>query len=426
MKKYLVLSVLFLGLISCNSGDNKGDQGFGYTVIDVGSDIGKGRVVDLSEIASDITYIPLQTTSDSFSGGSPVVIFENDRIYVRGAKVIKVFDKSGKYLFTFDRRGRGPEEYPRGTPWIEKGTGNFYIESFKGGNKVVKTYDRDGNFKKDIIMPYGQDMFLQLRRYITNCYVCNLIPWIAKDDKEFFAILFDTLANVRGYIPPPPIDPRLVSNKKRDVSLPEGVKLLIPSDKYNIGCILQSFKDSIRVYTSYGDTIYSYRDSNILFPRYVLDYGQYTPSKIYLNQEGKNWAKQITLDNGFYHETDKFLLLNFRLRDYAHEPYRGKRSYLHLNEQDIKESYGYYNKITNKFTLLNHPIKNRAGFREDIHQGPPIVPMYLSDDNYMLAPYYPHDLIDYASNNKVSEQLQKVIDGLQESDNLVVAIVKLK
>lgn len=157
--KYFLLIFSFLFLISCNSRIDKGDQNLGYIVIDVGSDIGKGRVVDLSEIASDITYIPLETTSDSFSSGSPVVIFENDRIYVRGAKVIKVFDKSGKYLFTFDRRGRGPEEYTGTTPWIEKGTGNFYIESFKGGNKVVKTYYRDGNFKKDIIMPYGQDMF---------------------------------------------------------------------------------------------------------------------------------------------------------------------------------------------------------------------------------------------------------------------------
>jgi hypothetical protein len=426
MRKYLFLSVLFLGLNSCKNEINKGDQVLGYTIIDVGSDIGKGRIVDLSEIASDITYIPLETTSDSFCGGYPVVIYENDRIYVRGAGVIKVFDKSGKYLFTFDRIGRGPEEYPHGAPWIEKGTGNFYIESFKGRSKVVKTYYRDGTFKKDIIMPYGQDMFLRLRRYLTNCYVCNLIPWIAKDEKEYFAILFDSLSNVRGYIPPPPIDTRLISNNKKHVSLPEGVKLLIPSDKYNIGSILQYFKDSIRVYTSYGDTIYSYRDSNILFPRYVMDYGKYTPSKIYINQEGTNWDKQITLDNGFYYETDKFLLLNYRLRDYAHEPFRGKRSYLHLNDQVITESYGYYNKITKRFSLLNHPLKNRPGFREDIHQGPPFVPVYLSDDNFMLAPYYPHDLIDYASNNKVSQQLQKVINVLTENDNIVIALVKLK
>jgi len=157
-----------------------------------------------------------------------------------------------------------------------------------------------------------------------------------------------------------------------------------------------------------------------------MDYGKYTPSKIYINQEGTNWDKQITLDNGFYYETDKFLLLNYRLRDYAHEPFRGKRSYLHLNDQVITESYGYYNKITKRFSLLNHPLKNRPGFREDIHQGPPFVPVYLSDDNFMLAPYYPHDLIDYASNNRVSQQLQKVINVLTENDNIVIALVKLK
>ena len=157
-----------------------------------------------------------------------------------------------------------------------------------------------------------------------------------------------------------------------------------------------------------------------------MDYGQYSPSKIYLNQITRNSGKLISLANTFYYETDNFLLLDFLLRDYAHEPFYGKKSYLHIKEQEITDSYGYYNKITKQFTLLNHPQKEMSGFREDMQQGPPFEPVYLSDDNYMLAVYYPQDLIDYASKNKVSEQLSKVIDGLKESDNLVIALVKLK
>lgn len=79
----LFLFLIALFLISCNSGVDKGDKSLDYTVIDVGSDVGKGRVVDLSEIASDITYIPLESKSDSYIGLAPVVFFENDRIYVK-------------------------------------------------------------------------------------------------------------------------------------------------------------------------------------------------------------------------------------------------------------------------------------------------------------------------------------------------------
>lgn len=64
----LILFLFALVLISCNSGVDKGDKSLDYTVIDVGSDVGKGRVVDLSEIASDITYIPLESNAESFLG----------------------------------------------------------------------------------------------------------------------------------------------------------------------------------------------------------------------------------------------------------------------------------------------------------------------------------------------------------------------
>ncbi|MDD2284804.1 MAG: 6-bladed beta-propeller, partial [Paludibacter sp.] len=146
--KFLILisAVLF----GCSSGANRHGNSDGLTVIDVGSDVGKGRVVDLSEIAQEITYIPLETTNGSYIGRAPVVYFENDRIYVKSHGVIKVFDMSGKYLFTFDRRGRGPEEYIYSAPKIERGTGKFYAESPNSDRSVtVRIYTREGDYEKE-------------------------------------------------------------------------------------------------------------------------------------------------------------------------------------------------------------------------------------------------------------------------------------
>lgn len=364
--KYLFLFSLSLLFISCNSGVDKNNQSLSYTVIDVGTHVGKGRVVDLSEIASEVTYIPLESNNDSFIGRAPVVIFENERIYIKSSGAIKVFDNRGKYIFTFDRKGRGPQEYFWDRPRIEKGTGNFYVGEFKGGNIVLKTYSRDGNFQKEIVMSFVQNRFIAIDKTIANCYTFKLynhseIPGVMEQDNEVSRILVDSLSNVIGYIPQLPTDSRLALNKSRAESIPKGVKLLNPLDN-SIPQALHFFKDSIRVYDFYGDTIYSFVDSNSLHPRYVMDYGQYASSKIYLNQITDYSGKLITLDHSIYFETDKFILLSFLLRDYAHELFYGKKSYLHLKEQEIRDSYGYYNKSPISLLCLTTPRKICAAF----------------------------------------------------------------
>lgn len=244
--------------------------------------------------------------------------------------------------------------------------------------------------------------------------------------------MIDTLSNVIGEVPRLPIDSRIVLNKSDKVSLkskinsqPHDLKVAESLESASLQSI-HFFKDSIRTYDYYGDTIYSLHDNRHLYPRYVMDYGEYASSKIYLNEITYYSGKLITSDNTIYYETDKFLLLYFFLRDYAHEPYFGKKLYNHVIEREIRASYGYYNKETNKFTFLNHPKKNMPGFRDDIAEGPPFVPTYLSDDNYMITLCYPHTLIDYASNNEVSEPLRQIIDGLKDDDNPVAILVKLK
>lgn len=204
------------------------------------------------------------------------------------------------------------------------------------------------------------------------------------------------------------------------------MQLLNPLNDNYIPQALHFFKDTIRLYDIYSDTIFSFVDTNKLIPRYVMDYGQYAPSKIYLNEITLSSGNLISLDNHLYFETEKFLLLNFLLRDYAHEPFYGKRSYLHIKEQEIRDSYGYYNKKTNEFTFLNQSKKSMRGFRDDIQMGPPFVPSYLSDNNYMITICSAHSLIEYASNNEVSAPLRIIIDALKDNDNPVAILVKLK
>ena len=84
-------------LISCKSAVN--NQPGTTPVIDLASSVGGGRVVNLSDIATDVRYVKLETSDSSLIGMFPRVFYENERIYVLSVRVIKVFDKNGKFLF---------------------------------------------------------------------------------------------------------------------------------------------------------------------------------------------------------------------------------------------------------------------------------------------------------------------------------------
>ena len=73
----------------------------------------KSIMTNLSDIATDIEYIPLQTTDNSLISRINSIKVTGNYIYVVNGSLDKLFcfDKSGKYLFQLDKKGRGPEEY---------------------------------------------------------------------------------------------------------------------------------------------------------------------------------------------------------------------------------------------------------------------------------------------------------------------------
>jgi hypothetical protein len=436
--KFLILiSAILLG---CSSGADRLVNADGLTVIDVGSDVGKGRVVNLSEIASDIIYIPLETNEDSFIASMPVIFLENDRIYVKSRRVIKVFDMSGKYLFTFDRKGRGPQEYSYSGPNVERGTGRFYAENPNSDRSVtVKLYSQEGDFVKEFIAPSVKNRILRMSKSKENVYsftfINDFIPQvdgIEVDTDKVSKLLLDSLANIIGFLPELPIDSRVVLGTDVRTKTEDGRELLNPFVQDNTPQVYHFYKDTIRIYKQYNDTLYSFYDGNKLVPRYVLDYGVYAASKIDLDQLNYLEGKVISVDNSHYYETDRFIMLSFLLRDYAHEPFFGKYFFHQVKEREVRESYALYNKLTGEFSFLNLPLPKTPGFREDFEQGPPFLPSYLSEDSgasgngYMVSLVYTGTLKEHAANHNVSDKLRAIVDGLDENDNPVLVLVKLR
>jgi len=392
-----------------------------YSVIDVGSSVGKGRVVKLSEVASDIKYIPLETDSNSLVGSSPLVFYENERIYISFSKICKVFDKTGKYLFTFDRHGRGPEEYPASSlVQVEPGSGDFTVRIPKGGYTIVRTYNREGEFIKDFTFP-GITRILKTIKISPNLYVSQFSQ-TEKDGQEYFGFLYDSLSKIEGYIPTPVVEKNYKTEGDQIIKI--GNRRIYMSG-IKISSYLHSFKNTPRIYTFLADTIYTYNKENGFVPVYALDYGKYMSEKVSLWDVTPRSGKFINISD-LYVETDNFLLLNFELREFAHEPFVGKIILNVGRMRERRDAYGLFNKKSGEFTLLNHPIKGIPGFKDDILNGPPFIPQYMSEDNYMVNLFHPNELIDYVKENQVSPELKTIATTLKETDNPVVVLVNLK
>ena len=70
-----------------------------------------GEITDLSEIASDIEYIPFQTSEESLIRYINFFKTSNNKFYVNTLMDIICFDKTGRYLYKLSKAGRGPGEY---------------------------------------------------------------------------------------------------------------------------------------------------------------------------------------------------------------------------------------------------------------------------------------------------------------------------
>ncbi|MDP3452962.1 MAG: hypothetical protein Q8R90_08410 [Bacteroidales bacterium] len=93
-------------------------------------------------------------------------------------------------------------------------------------------------------------------------------------------------------------------------------------------------------------------------------------------------------------------------------------------EQPITASL--FNKKTGQFQYVDQPEINQFGFVDDFEGGPAIWPDYISEDDFMVTIIDAYKFIQHAQTHKVSDKFKKIADGLKETDNPVVVLVKLK
>ncbi|HCT94431.1 MAG: hypothetical protein A2X19_03080 [Bacteroidetes bacterium GWE2_39_28] len=438
MKNFRVLTVVVIALLTTISCKTDVELQTGeIKVIDLAGAVGGGKIVNISDVADDIKYVALETTDSSLIGLGARVQVENGRIYVHSRKSnstdVKVFDIDGKYLFTFNRIGRGPEEYSAMSYIeIDNVTGGFMVFDVISliTNSTLTTwnfkeYDKDGNFVKVVNMPVIEPGRLEaVKRFSKNLYI-STVGSDSPDPVKIHGAAFDTLSNIMFEIPLAAMPDHLpkvslgrisieksASEKKRYHTWPPTIKIS---------------KDEVRFVNPYNDTIFTLDQKFNYYPSFVINYGNYINTSTDRKAITGTTGNHINLDPLSYVESSRFIMMNFMMRDFAHEPYdeyiQGKNGVITVPRTNC---YGIFDKQTGFFNLMNQPVKGKLGFREDIKNGPPFIPAHISKDDLASALFSAVQIIEHSEVYDVKGELKEIVSKLKDTDNPVVAIAKFK
>lgn len=421
---FIISVTVSLFVISCTSSNNtkKSDN---IPVIDIESAVGSGQIINLSEIATEIRYIPLETTDSSLLPELPRIIYERGHFYAVSHYNIVIFDSCGNYLKTIDRRGRGPQEYNSIlSTYIDPGTGDISMYAVCPDQKLsVLTYSLESELLSRHLsdsIKMGAPILFMKKDGNKLLFSYNVS---VSDSVQPYATIFDTSGTVLKRLFKPKLDyyKRMYNELSNRINK-EGFHLDVNALKRIVPHSFK-YKKSTRFFFFENDTIFSLDSSLNYNPLYVFNYGKYKNIEEFDGKKSR--GKHIDLNDGKIVETNNLLMMQFNLRDYAHEPFEIVRQSSARSTKNTL-SYAVYDKNRGKLTLMNAPIPAKPGFKEDFESGPPFFPMYISADMYAISIIYPAKLKAFADSHKVSPKLKSIADNLKEEDNPVIVMVKMK
>jgi hypothetical protein len=391
--KNLTSILLIILLFSCNRSNNitTVDE---LIKIDLLSDAGM-TLSNLSEIASEIQYIPLQTIDSSLISRIDKVVIQGDKIYVniRGTDII-CFDKIGTFVGRLSKVGRGPGEYT----WIQ----DFDISSDNKklillSNGKVLLYNVNGNeftFSKSLDL-YEGVLKISFIPGTDNILVSNG-PWFGNETSLNLVINLnrDTLL--------------LKQNCYKYEKLGSGMRATNDAIQYKLGdkvCFKEGFSDTI---------FYVNNKLDQLAPHLILDsHGTVPPPKVRGDMEYAKAHSGEFSSVAVAYEVPRYIFYYYMYKSTRHKI--------------------IYDKKSNK----KYELALENAIVDDLNGGPNIdlnmqnctgTYFYASVDAIILKK---HIQSDEYTNAAVKEQKKKVelkgiADSVKDTDNPLLIIVTPK
>ena len=244
------------------------------------------KTIKLSEIASQINLVKLETTKECLIGRTDKLYSFNDDWFIQFGGLLR-FDHNGKYLNKISRKGKGPGEYIEISGiCFNHNNGHAYIINrstakameFSLDGKLTGSSKNDGVKSVLLNNQYFVNYFNQRALYLADGYRITVVDLKGKIQKK------------------------LLHQK-----IPEDFTHL-PSGNWQI----ENFRDSVTVFDSGCDTMYRISSDLKITPRYILNLGrEAVPRILRVTGSSPDYWDEVNRYSYVYRfmETDRFLFL---------------------------------------------------------------------------------------------------------------------
>lgn len=383
---YFVLFIIILA--SCKSPDS-GIYKFDPRTIE-------DNEITLSEIADDITYIPLDNSFPISLIYDPRY-FVNDNIYLSAYQSgVMIFDRKGKLIRRIGSIGRGPGEYAHYFNFsVDDKSGTVYVLDAR----VIRVFSKTGRFLRSIELKEYEEGSDVIEFYNSKIFI-SFHPQYGVE--KFDWIVLDTLGNIL---------------KTRERSLPEF------HCNFLIGGGVYKFDNRIYSWNPWSDTIFSISPDFILEPSFVISPGEHRlPREDFHRLEDIKlyYAPHIILESN-----------NFIFTRYYHE----NNVVIAVIDKETRASYStiltsgpavignnIIGGITNdldggmRFQPENYFVENDREYLAGLINAQDIIARVKTDEFKIFQAKYPEK----------KNAFEELAGRIKETDNQVLMVVRLK
>jgi hypothetical protein len=380
--EFKYLFILLLILTSCKSKNNTLFEFDPRNLIE--------NKITLSEIADDISYIPLDSR---YPLGLIYdnIEFVNNSIYLSVKDVgILSFNKEGKILRKIGSIGRGPGEFVYNFRFtVDEKTESVYVWD---SNNIIKTYSKTGKFLRSFSLKQYGDYINAIKFINFKLFAFYSVEF---ENSEYKWITVDTLGN-------------LIKKERR--------KTPAFSCNFGGGDGAYIFRNRISYWNSFIDTVFSILPDLTEEPSYIISPGEHRFPKS-KNISPNEMLQYLSFTQIF--ESDRFLIFRYS--------YRGKNDFVLINKEERKSF------------LTNWEFDGSGGIHNDLDGGESFLPKaYFTEDGreYMAGLVFPYKLKIIVSSDEFRDfapkypekkkRLEKLADSLNETENPILMLVRLK
>jgi len=360
------------------------------------------KELKLSEICDSVIYIPLETKKECLlSECINRIVIDGEDVFIQDGW--KLFHFNGNFLGQLGKTGRGPGEYICADVFVDKKSKHVFAKA--NYRNCLFCFNYAGEFMNNNITVKGnhQMLFNSVKKDIYMVHSYDLLTSSpVNKDYAFLSVL--NLEKNKIHRINSNYYPMKYGNKKSD---------------YNVNYVANKcylFNNELRIQEVSNDTIFSYKDKNLL-PYIILNNGEYKPkltydlfydlNKKFIKNKGRlnraNYSRDIAkLYNPVLGESERYVFVGYN-EQYIYD----KKEHELMCFDDLKgEKKAIINDLDGVFDFSSYSIINNS-----------MILLKMDADSFINK---------VKSSNNSNERLNAIAKNITEESNYVLVIGKLK